>query len=167
MSRRSEVSAGLVAFRRRKGLEVLLGHPGGPYWASRDDGSWSIPKGATTEPASDLLETARREFSEETGFVAKGPFIPLAPVKQRSGKTVHAFAFEADFDLSGFASNIFELEWPPRSGQMQKFPEIDRVAYFPYAAALNKIIDYQRPLLLDFADALLDDRSVIEERSAR
>jgi predicted NUDIX family NTP pyrophosphohydrolase len=154
MSRRSEVSAGLIAFRRREGLEVLLGHPGGPYWASRDDGSWSIPKGNTADPASDLMETAQREFSEETGFSAEGPFIPLSPVKQKSGKTVHAFAFEADFDLSGFASNVFELEWPPRSGLMQSFPEIDRVAYFPYAAALIKIIDYQRPLLFDLERTL-------------
>lgn len=147
MSRRkSEISAGLLAFRRTGDLEVLLAHPGGPFWARKDDGAWTIPKGrADAEDA--LLATARREFAEETGLAAEGPFIPLQPVRQKSGKVVHAWAFEADFDLGAFCSNTFELEWPPRSGKRQSFPEIDRIGYFPLPAALEKIIAYQRPFL--------------------
>jgi len=146
MSRTSNISAGLVAFRRKNRLEVLLAHPGGPFWARKDDGAWTIPKGLA-EPGADLLATARREFTEETNLPAVGDFIGLAPVKQKSGKIVHAFAFEADFDLASFASNTFEIEWPPRSGRRQSFPEIDRVAYFPLAAARIKILSYQLPLL--------------------
>ena len=146
MSRTSNISAGLVAFRRKNRLEVLLAHPGGPFWARKDDGAWTIPKGLA-EPGADLLATARREFTEETNLPAVGDFIGLAPVKQKRGKIVHAFAFEADFDLASFASNTFEIEWPPRSGRRQSFPEIDRVAYFPLAAARIKILSYQLPLL--------------------
>jgi predicted NUDIX family NTP pyrophosphohydrolase len=146
MRRSAEVSAGLLAFRRRAGLEVLLAHPGGPFWAKRDDGAWTIPKGLV-EPGDELLATARREFTEETNLVAAGEFMPLTPVKQKSGKVVHAFAIEADFDLSTFASNSFETEWPPKSGRRQKFPEIDRIAYFALAAAMIKILGYQQPLL--------------------
>ena len=146
MSRTSNISAGLVAFRRKNRLEVLLAHPGGPFWARKDDGAWTIPKGLA-EPGADLLATARREFTEETNLPAVGDFIGLAPVKQKGGKIVHAFAFEADFDLASFASNTFEIEWPPRSGRRQSFPEIDRVAYFPLAAARIKILSYQLPLL--------------------
>jgi predicted NUDIX family NTP pyrophosphohydrolase len=148
MGRRSETSAGLLAYRLGDGLEVLLAHPGGPFWAKRDDGAWTIPKGRV-DAGGDLLATARREFSEETGLSADGQFVPLRPVKQKSGKLVHAWALEADFDLTGFCSNLFELEWPPRSGRHQNFPEIDRIAYFPYPAALEKIIAYQRPFLLE------------------
>ena len=97
MSRRLQVSAGILPFRRRGELQVLLGHPGGPYWARKDAGAWTIPKGLV-DPGEDLLATALREFTEETGFSARGPFIPLSPVKQKSGKTVHAFACEGDFD---------------------------------------------------------------------
>jgi predicted NUDIX family NTP pyrophosphohydrolase len=146
MMRKQEISAGLLAFRRKRGLEVLLAHPGGPFWAKKDDGVWTIPKGLAEQDA-DLLAAARREFTEETGFSAHGEFIALAPVKQKSGKIVHAWAVEADFDLAGFKSNMFELEWPPKSGRRQGFPEIDRVAWFTLPDALPKILAYQRPFL--------------------
>jgi predicted NUDIX family NTP pyrophosphohydrolase len=145
MSRRSEVSAGILAFRRRSGLELLLAHPGGPYWRSRDEGAWSIPKGMVE--TDDVLACARREFNEETGLTADGPFIALTPIRQKSGKTVHAFAVEADFDLTRFSSNAFEMEWPPRSGKQQSFPEIDRVAWFALATARRKILPAQRLLI--------------------
>ena len=142
------ISAGLLAFRRRAEIEVLLAHPGGPFWAKKDDGVWTIPKGLV-EGGADLLATARREFTEETNFVAAGELIPLTPVKQKSGKIVHAWAFEADFDLAKFTSNTFEIEWPPKSGKRKSFPEIDRIAYFALRAAVTKILAYQRPLLLE------------------
>jgi predicted NUDIX family NTP pyrophosphohydrolase len=154
MSRRkSEISAGLLAYRRRESLELLLAHPGGPFWAKKDDGAWTIPKGRV-DPDDDLLATAQREFTEETGLLAEGTFIPLAPVKQKSGKVVHAWAFEADYDLSRFTSNTFELEWPPRSGRREHFPEIDRIAYFDRGSALTKIIAYQTPFLAELFERL-------------
>lgn len=149
MSRGANISAGLLAFRRRDELEVLLAHPGGPFWAKKDNGAWSIPKGLV-EAGADLQATARREFTEETNFTLPGvsdAFIPLAPVRQKGGKIVHAWAFEADLDLSSFASNTFEIEWPPRSGRRRSFPEVDRVAYFPLTTATIKILAYQLPLL--------------------
>ncbi len=147
MPSRSEVSAGLLAFRRRETLEVLLAHPGGPFWAKKDDGAWTIPKGLV-EPGADLLATAHREFTEETSLSAHAAnFVALTAVKQKSGKVMHAWAFEADFDLALFASNTFEIEWPPRSGRWQRFPEIDRIAYFALPVAAVKILAYQRPLL--------------------
>jgi predicted NUDIX family NTP pyrophosphohydrolase len=142
------ISAGLLAFRRRAEIEVLLAHPGGPFWAKKDDGVWTIPKGLA-EPNADPLATARREFTEETGFVAAGELILLPPVKQKSGKIVLAWAFDADFDLGKFTSNTFEIEWPPRSGKRKSFPEIDRIAYFTLPAAMTKILAYQQPLLLE------------------
>jgi predicted NUDIX family NTP pyrophosphohydrolase len=145
MSRKSEVSAGILAFRRNNGLELLLAHPGGPFWRGRDAGAWSIPKGLVE--SGDLLACAKREFNEETGLSADGPLLPLTPARQKSGKVVHAFALEADFDLSGFSSNAFEMEWPPRSGQRQRFPEIDRIAYFDLATARRKILPGQRPII--------------------
>ena len=152
MARRDEISAGLIAFRRRAGLEVLLGHPGGPYWAKRDLGSWTIPKGIVLP--EDLLGGALREFTEETGFTARGPFIPLSPVRQSSGKTVHAFAFEGNYDPKGFFSNTFELEWPPRSGKRKHFPELDRLGWFGEKQALQKIIAYQQPFLRELQEKL-------------
>jgi len=146
MRRRPEISAGLLVFRRRNEPEVLLAHPGGPFWAKKDDGAWTIPKGLV-EADADLFATAQREFTEETNLTAAGDFIPLEPVKQRSGKMVHAWACEADLDLAAFASNSFEIEWPPRSGRRRSFPEIDRIAYFALPVAMTKVVPYQRPFL--------------------
>ena len=146
MSRKPDISAGLLVFRRSPELEVLLAHPGGPFWARKDDGAWTIPKGVV-ETGADLLATAQREFTEETNLLAEGPFLALMPAKQKSGKLVHAFACEADLDLATFASNTFEMEWPPRSGRSRSFPEIDRIAYFALPAAMTKIIEYQQPFL--------------------
>ena len=145
MPRRNEISAGILAFRRRPQLEVLLAHPGGPFWRSRDEGAWSIPKGLVE--SGDPLACARREFMEETGFSADGETIALTPLKQKSGKLVHAYAIEADFDLAAFSSNEFEMEWPSRSGKRARFPEIDRIAYFPLSAARKKILPGQRGFL--------------------
>lgn len=128
-------------------------HPGGPYWQKRDEGAWSIPKGVV-ETDLDFLAAARREFTEETGFLAQGVFIRLRSVRQKSGKIVHAFAVEGDFDLAKFASNMFELEWPPKSGRLTPFPEADRAGYFSFDQALRKIILYQRPLILELRDKL-------------
>jgi predicted NUDIX family NTP pyrophosphohydrolase len=144
--RPTQISAGILAYRRRHELEVLLAHPGGPFWAKKDAAAWTIPKGLI-EPGDDPIGAARREFKEETGLVAKGEMIELAPVRQKSGKLVHAFALAADFDLAGFASNTFEIEWPPKSGRRQTFPEIDRIAYFTLPVARVKILAYQLPLL--------------------
>ena len=151
MARARQISAGILAFRRKPGLEVLLAHPGGPFWAKKDAGTWTIPKGLV-EPGDDLIAAARREFTEETTLVAQGDMIELPPAVQKNGKLVHAFALEADFDIAQFASNTFTLESPPRSGQRQSFPEIDRIAYFALPMAKQKIIAYQRPLLSDLEE---------------
>jgi predicted NUDIX family NTP pyrophosphohydrolase len=153
MSRKLEISAGILAYRRTGAIEVLLAHPGGPYWAKKDAGVWTIPKGLA-EAGEDLLAAARREFTEETGFVAREPFIPLGAVKQKSGKTVHAFACEGDFDQVLIAGNTFEIEWPPKSGQRKSFPEIDRVDWFDLAAAREKILTYQLPFLAELETIL-------------
>jgi len=141
-----QISAGVLVFRRRGDFEILLAHPGGPFWAKKDAGVWTIPKGLV-ESGDDIVAAARREFSEETNLVAKGDLIELAPVRQKNGKLLHAFALEEDFDLTAFTSNTFELEWPPRSGRRQNFPEIDRIAYFDLPTAKLKIIPYQLLLL--------------------
>jgi predicted NUDIX family NTP pyrophosphohydrolase len=146
MAGKSEISAGLLVFRRTPRLQVLLGHPGGPYWARKDEGAWSIPKGLVGADG-DLATAARRELAEETSFIADGPLVPLAPVRQKSGKIVHAFALEADFDLKQFVSNTFEIEWPPRSGRRRAFPEIDRIGYFAIDEAMRKILTYQQPFI--------------------
>jgi predicted NUDIX family NTP pyrophosphohydrolase len=146
--RRTQISAGILAFRRKSALEVLLAHPGGPFWAKKDDGVWTIPKGLV-QPGEDLVAAARREFNEETNLTAAGELFALTPVNQKSGKLVHAFAVEADFELGAFSSNAFEIEWPPKSGKRQNFPEIDRIAYFALPVAKIKIIAYQLPLLLE------------------
>ena len=135
------VSAGLVLFRRTAAggaLELFLAHPGGPFWAHRDDGAWTIPKGVVN-PGEDLLDAARREFEEETGVPPAGPFIPLGSVKQRAGKTVHAWAWEGDADASLVTSNTMRTEWPRGSGQWLTFPEVDRCAWFDPAAARVKL----------------------------
>ena len=148
MPRQTQISAGILAFRRKPELEVLLAHPGGPFWAKKDAGAWTIPKGLV-EPGDELIAAARREFTEETNLVADGEMIALEPVAQKNGKLVHAFVLEADFDLSQFASNMFTAEWPPKSGRRQSFPEIDRIAYFTLPLAQLKIIAYQLPLLAE------------------
>ena len=154
MPRSKEVSAGLLVFRRMTAsIEVLLGHPGGPFWAKKDDGAWTIPKGLV-EPDDDLISAARREFTEETSFVADGELFALSPVNQKSGKVVHAFAFEKNFKLDTFASNPFEIEWPPKSGRRRSFPEIDRIAYFSLPVAMKKIIAYQQPFLRELESRL-------------
>src|SRR6202167_5164447 len=151
MRRTTQISAGLLAFRRRDDeFEVLLGHPGGPFWAKKDDGAWTIPKGLV-EPDDDLISAARREFTEETSFVADGELFALSPVNQKSGKVVHPFACEKNFKLDTFTSNTFEIEWPPKSGRRRSFPEIDRIAYFGSTIARVKIIAYQLPLLCELA----------------
>ncbi len=155
MSRRTEISAGVLAFRRKRGLELLLAHPGGPYWRNKDAASWSIPKGLVE--LGDPLTCAKREFNEETGLTAKGDFIPLKPIRQKSGKTVHAFALEGDFDLTHFSSNAFEMEWPPRSGKRQSFPEVDRIAYFKLATARRKILPAQRPFIEELVTRLKEE----------
>ena len=138
-----EKSAGLLVYRRRGvGVEFLLAHPGGPFWAKRDTGAWSIPKGLVDE-GEDILAAARREFAEEVGQPVEGDFHSLTALKQKSGKTVHAFLAQADVDLDAFRSNPFEMEWPPRSGRTQAFPEIDRVAWFAPEEALVKIVPGQ------------------------
>lgn len=133
------VSAGLLLHRRRAAaLEVLLVHPGGPYFRNKDLGAWTIPKGEA-EPGEALLEVARREFREETGHEPEGPFVELPAIRQKSGKWVHAWAVEGDFDPSRLRSNTFVLEWPPRSGKQVTFPEVDRAEFFGLAAAREKI----------------------------
>lgn len=147
-------SAGLLMFRRRAGqLEVLLVHPGGPFWVRKDAGAWSIPKGEIGED-EEPLEAARREVAEETGARPDGPFIALAPVRQAGGKIVQAWAIEADFDPSALHSNVFSMEWPPRSGRQQSFPEVDRAAWFTIAVARQKILRGQLPFLDEIARVL-------------
>jgi predicted NUDIX family NTP pyrophosphohydrolase len=142
-----KISAGLVLYRRRAGgIEIFLVHPGGPFWAKKDAGAWSIPKGEAA-PGEDLLARARTEFAEETGFVPAGEFRPLTPVRQAGGKTVHAWAVEGEADSAAIRSNSFTIEWPPRSGQMREFPEVDRAGWFALAAAREKIIAGQIGLL--------------------
>ena len=142
---RSEVASMGVTSAER-GLEFLLGHPGGPLWARKDLGAWMVPKGLV-EPGEEPLAAARREFEEETGLAAPKALRPLAPVRQAGGKTVLCWAGEADFDLSAFSPGQFEMEWPPRSGKRAAFPEVDRVSYFETEAALLKVLPSQAPLL--------------------
>jgi predicted NUDIX family NTP pyrophosphohydrolase len=140
-------SAGLLVHRKRDGkIEVLLVHPGGPFWKNKDAGAWSIPKGEFTE-GEEPLDVAKREFREETGQSVDGLFQPLAPIKQRGGKTVYAWAVEADLDVSQVTSNTFKTEWPARSGKQQEFPEVDRADWFPLNVASQKINKAQQKLL--------------------
>ena len=148
MSRRAAISAGLILFRRsaERGLEIFLAHPGGPFWANRDTGAWTIPKGVV-EDGEDLLDAARREFNEETGIVAAGPFIPLGSIKQKAGKTVHAWAWEGDADASTITSNFTTTEWPRGSGKMMSFAEIDRCQWFDAKTAIEKMNPAQSELV--------------------
>ena len=141
-------------FRRRsRSVELLLVHPGGPFWKKKDDGAWSIPKGLFDENESALL-AARREFWEETGQRPSGSFIELGVFKQPSGKHVHVWAVEGEFDLNAFRSNSFAMEWHPRSGQMREFPEADRAGWFDPDAARVKITKGQRPIITALLERL-------------
>jgi predicted NUDIX family NTP pyrophosphohydrolase len=147
-------SAGLLLFRKTSvDVEVLLVHPGGPFWAKKDAGAWSIPKGEF-DPGEDPLAAARREFAEETGASPSGEAIALAPVRQSGGKVVYAWAMNADFDPAALKSNTFSLEWPPKSGRRQEFPEVDRAAWFPLEEAQKKILKVQTPLIEQLRDVL-------------
>ncbi len=145
-----KISAGLLLYRRRGELEVFLVHPGGPFWAKKDAGAWSIPKGEIGE-GEEPLQAAQREFLEETGFPIGGEFRPLELLKQSGGKSVHAWAIEADCDPSELRSNLFSLEWPPKSGQTREFPEVDRAAWFTIPQAREKILKGQ----IGFIDQLI------------
>lgn len=150
-------SAGLLLFRRRDRLEVLLVHPGGPLWAKKDDGAWSIPKGEI-DADEDPLRAARREFAEELGDDVSGKFIALHPIRQASGKLVYAWAIESEFDTATFRSDTFSMEWPPRSGRQQDFPEVDRVEWFAIGSARQKINKGQVPLLDELVRILAAQR---------
>ena len=142
-----KLSAGLLPFRRSEGfLQVFLVHPGGPFWARKDLGAWSIAKGEPS-PDEDPLQAAIREFREETGFDPRGPFQELGQSRQPGGKIVQAWAFEGDFDPSLLQSNTFTMSWPPRSGRLQSFPEVDRAEWFTLETARKKILPGQVPLL--------------------
>ena len=140
-------SAGILVYRwKGPRLEVLLGHPGGPFWSRLDQGAWSILKGEHEE-SENPEAAARREFTEESGWTLSVPLEPLGEIRQRSGKIITAYAAEADFDPATLRSNIFEMEWPPNSGQMQSFPEVDRAGWFPLQQAREKIVEGQIPFL--------------------
>jgi predicted NUDIX family NTP pyrophosphohydrolase len=148
-------SAGLLVYRRDAGIEVLLVHPGGPFWARKDDGAWSVPKGEY-EPSEDPLEVALREFEEELGAEPPDPAgaLPLGELRQPSGKVVSAWAVEGDLDVSDVRSNMFEMEWPPRSGRTQEFPEVDRAGWFSPDQARRKLLRGQVGFLDRLAEQL-------------
>jgi predicted NUDIX family NTP pyrophosphohydrolase len=140
-------AAGILLYRKKAStLEVFLIHPGGPFWAKKDENSWSIPKGEFLEN-EDALTAAKREFQEETGFSIEGPFTSIGSIKQSSGKVVQAWACEGDLDASAIQSNSFTLEWPPHSGKFQNFPEADRAEWFSLEMAHKKILKVQMPFL--------------------
>jgi predicted NUDIX family NTP pyrophosphohydrolase len=142
-----KLSAGIVLYRKREtGIEVLIVHPGGPFWTKKDDGAWSIPKGEYVEE-EDPLEVAKREFHEETGMEVRGPCIELPPARQPSGKIIRAWAVEGDLDPASIRSNSFSMEWPPKSGRVQSFPEVDRALWCELPLARTKLIPGQRVLL--------------------
>ncbi|KYH00884.1 NUDIX domain-containing protein [Bradyrhizobium sp. DOA1] len=149
-------SAGILAYRKRDRLEVLLVHPGGPFWRTKDLGAWSIPKGEYADE-EDAEIAARREFAEELGLELTVPLMTLDQIKQRGGKRVTAFAAKFDIDTSSIRSNTFEMEWPPRSGKRQVFPEVDRAEWFTLDEARKKINAGQRPLLDRLAQMIGDE----------
>lgn len=151
----NKASAGIVMYRRgESGPEVFLVHPGGPFWARKDAGAWSIPKGEI-QPGETPLDAAQREFAEETGSVVAGPFAAIGSVRMRSGKVVHAWAVEGDIDADRITSNVFTMEWPPRSGRQQEYPEADRGAWFSIDEARHRILAAQAPFL-DHLTSLVD-----------
>jgi len=153
-------SAGLLLFRQRdKKVQVLLAHPGGPFWSRKDQGVWTIPKGLIG-PSESLLSAAQREFAEETGYRSGGEAIPLGSAKQPGGKVVHVWAIEEDWDPADLQSNTFEMEWPPGTGRLQSFPEIDRASWFGIAEARLKILKGQAA----FLDHLLETLGRAEGR---
>ena len=159
MTRKSEISAGLLVFRRKPGVEVLLGHPGGPYWARKDAGAWSIPKGEY-EAGEDPLACAAREFEEELGTPPpEAEPVELGAVRQAGGKLVTAWAVQGDFDPAGLRSNSFSIEWPPRSGAIREFPEVDRAQWFPLAEAKEKIVPAQAAFVDRLAETLAARRT--------
>jgi predicted NUDIX family NTP pyrophosphohydrolase len=153
-----KASAGLLLYKREGGaVKVLLAHPGGPFWARKDIGAWTLPKGVV-EPGETPIAAAIREFTEETGFPVDGPFLPLGSVVQRGGKHVEAWAVEGECDPAGLKPFLFEMEWPPKSGQMAQFPEVDRVAWFSLDTARVYILPSQLPFIERLA-ALLDGKA--------
>jgi predicted NUDIX family NTP pyrophosphohydrolase len=156
MAERGKHSAGLLVYRGSgPTLEVLLVHPGGPFWAKKDDGAWFMPKGEI-EPGEDALAAARREFSEELGVAPPaGEPLELGSVKNKGGKLIDAWALGGDVDLGGFKSNLFSMEWPPRSGKQREFPEVDRAQYFGIEAATQKMHPAEQPLLQRLLERLL------------
>lgn len=161
-----KVSAGLLLFRRRENaVEVLLVHPGGPFWKNKDAGSWSIPKGEVGE-GEDLLTAAQREFEEELGFRPTGPLVALNPVRQRSGKEVYAWAIEGDCDPSAIRSNTFMMEWPPRSGIQAEFPEVDRAAFFSVAEARKRINTAQADLVEQLTQRFHEEPEAVPKDSS-
>jgi predicted NUDIX family NTP pyrophosphohydrolase len=146
-------SAGLLLYRLRRAPQVLLGHPGGPFWAKKDDAAWTIPKGLIRIGETPLA-AARREFAEETGYRPRGKALALGEARQPGGKLVHVWAVEGGWDFSKLRSNSFEMEWPPKSGRRQEFPELDRAAWFTLAEARRKIVKGQA-VFLDRLEAAL------------
>ena len=152
----AKTSAGVLLYRRAgKSLEVLLVHPGGPFWAKKDDGAWSIPKGEFAE-GQDPLEVAKREFEEETGFPLKGKLEALEPIRQAGGKIVYAWVSEGEINASAIRSNTFSMEWPPHSGKTREFPEVDRASWFDLETAHRKFLKSQMPLLEQLKERLLE-----------
>lgn len=150
----AKLSAGLLPFRMNNGrLEVFLVHPGGPFWVRKDEGAWSIPKGEYAED-EDPLDAAKREFTEETGLESHGPYLPLGRSKQPSGKWVTAWAIEKDLDADAIKSNLFSMEWPPKSGKMQDFVEVDRAGWFSLSQAREKILKGQAIFIDKLEEAL-------------
>jgi len=151
-------SAGILLYKiESKAIKIFLVHPGGPFWSKKDDGAWSIPKGEFDD-GEDPLGAAKREFEEETGIKISGGFLELNPIKQKSGKIVYAWAVEGDVDVSKIKSNEFEMEWPPKSGKMKSFPEIDKAAWFNLNEAKKKIIDAQSSLIRELETMVNKDR---------
>lgn len=150
-----KISAGILLYRRQSGvIQVFLVHPGGPFWTNKDIGAWSIPKGLI-DPDEDPLEAARREFKEETGCSLRDHFLPLSPVRTRSGKLIHAWASEGDCDPSSLKSNTFAMEWPPGSGSQREFPEVDLGGWFEIEEAKKKINQGQTGLLAELQRLLM------------